>query len=85
MIELKLDSQTMFEWQRHSQEHTDVPPYKDLLVFINLRAQASEGSSDPVKKTQPYNKKCANPVASHATSLNNDCIVCKPLAQSSSP
>ncbi len=42
MIELKL---TMFEWQRHSQESTDVPPYKDLLAFINLRAQASESSS----------------------------------------
>ena len=83
MIELKLDGQTMFEWQRHSQESTDVPPYKDLLAFINLRAQASESSSDLVKKTprsEPYTRKYANPprhVASHSASLNNDCVVCK--------
>ena len=46
MIELKLDGQTMFEWQRHSQDSTDVPPYQKLLDFIKLRAQASENSSD---------------------------------------
>ena len=83
MIELKLDGQTMFEWQRHSQESIDVPPYKDLLAFINLRAQASESSSDLVKKTprsEPYTRKYANPprhVASHSASLNHDCVVCK--------
>ena len=42
VLELKLDSSTMFEWQRHSQESTDVPHYKELLDFINLRAQASK-------------------------------------------
>ena len=50
MLELKLDVTTMFEWQKHSQSSTDVPPYQELLEFIDLRAQASEASnSDPTK------------------------------------
>ena len=44
IIELKLDVDTMFKWQKHTQTMTDVPPYKDLLDFIDLRAQASETS-----------------------------------------
>lgn len=50
MIELKLDATTMFEWQRHSQESTEVPPYTDLLDFLSLRAQASETHHPEVKK-----------------------------------
>ena len=44
LLEMKLDATTMFEWQRHSQDHTDVPDYQDLLDFLNLRAQAAEAS-----------------------------------------
>ena len=44
MIELKLDVDTLFEWQKHSQASTDLPYYQDLLDFIDLRAQASETS-----------------------------------------
>ncbi len=35
---------TMFEWQKHSQSHNEVPHYQDLLDFIDLRAQVSETS-----------------------------------------
>ena len=42
VLELKLDVNTVFEWQKHSQDSTDVPHYRRLLKFINLRAQASE-------------------------------------------
>ena len=45
VIELKLDTTTMFEWQKHSQAATSVPHYQELLNFINLRAQASETST----------------------------------------
>ena len=38
-LELKLDVDTMFEWQKHSQSSTKVPHYRDILSFINLRAQ----------------------------------------------
>ena len=44
IIELKLDADTMFEWQKHSQTKADVPDYQDLLDFIDLRVQASETS-----------------------------------------
>ena len=44
LLELKLDTNTMFEWQRHSQESTDVPHFSKLMEFLNLRAQASETS-----------------------------------------
>lgn len=40
-VELKLDSNTMFEWKKHSHKSTTIPHYK-LLDFLNLRAQASE-------------------------------------------
>ena len=45
MLELKLDATTLFEWQRHTQSQTDVPHYQELLTFLDLRAQASEGST----------------------------------------
>ena len=71
VVELKLHASTMFEWQKHSQEQTDVPHYQDLFQFINLRAQASEilpsdqnrrfmrGDHNPTKKSM------AIPVSKH--------------------
>ena len=51
LLELKLDINTIFEWQIHSQDSTDVPHYKRLLEFIDLGAQASEAAvSDSGKK-----------------------------------
>ena len=85
MLELKLDANTMFEWQRHSQSSPDVPHYKLLLEFIDLRAQASEAAvSDPTKKSfkidPPSAKKNFKSVASFAASANpspGNCVVCK--------
>jgi len=37
--ELKLDTTTMFEWQKHSQTRKDVPHYWELLEFINVCAK----------------------------------------------
>lgn len=70
LLEMKFDSTTMFEWQRHSQEHADVPDYQELLDFLNLRAQASEASTE--KKRTP------KPVTSLAvsTSPSNTCVSC---------
>ena len=36
IIELKLDPTTLFEWQKFSQSHTEVPHYKHILEFLNL-------------------------------------------------
>ena len=33
MIELKLDVNTLFEWQKHSQRSTDVQHYQDYTQF----------------------------------------------------
>ena len=43
-LEMKLDQDTAFEWQKHSKSKTDVPHYQELLDFLNLSAQASETS-----------------------------------------
>ena len=87
LLELKLDINTMFEWQWHSQESTDVPHFKHLLEFVSLRAQASEASvSDLGKKNPrsdgPSSKKSfvpTKPVASFTASaeLSGNCILCK--------
>ena len=36
LLELKLDSSTMFEWQKSSRESTNTPHYNNLLEFIDL-------------------------------------------------
>ena len=84
IIELKLDTDTMFEWQKHTQTKTDVPPYQDLLNFIDLRAQASETSlssskkitkNEPPKRTSGPGKTVASFIA-HSKSANTQCILC---------
>ena len=42
ILELKLDSTTMFESQRHSQDSRVVPHYAHLLEFLDLRVRAYE-------------------------------------------
>ena len=51
LIEMKLDPDTMFEWQKASQDSTDVLHYTKLLEFLNLRAQASESASPESRKS----------------------------------
>ena len=85
LIELKLNSSTMFEWQPHSQSRVDVPHYKELLEFLDHRAQAS-GISTPVKRhplfEQFTNKRSFHPpksVTAFATNHESDgaCTICK--------
>ena len=88
MLELKLDVNTMFEWQHHSQSSTGVPHYKQLLEFIDLRAQASETALPDTakrmhkvdvfstKKNIPHVRSVASFAASADTSMSN-CLVCK--------
>ena len=82
LLELKLDSVTMFEWQRHSQEHIDVPDCDKLLEFIDLRAQATEATIVDKKPRgnhpPPSNK--AKPIPAFAASTKEaegSCIGCK--------
>ena len=41
-IEMKLNWSMMLEWQKHTQENSDVPHYTDILEYIDLRARPSE-------------------------------------------
>ena len=45
LMEIKLDPDTVFEWQKSSQEFADVPHYTKLLEFLNLRAQVAESTT----------------------------------------
>ena len=86
IIELKLDPTTMFEWQRHTQTQTDVPHYKELLEFLDHRAQASEISMPAKRQSRPdlpLTRKSLNhckTVASCTANCDpssNRCILCK--------
>ena len=88
MLELKLDINTMFEWQKYSQDSVDVPHYQRLLEFNNLRAQASEASvSDQkrasrvedhsVKKGSNAGKSITLFTASTVNSTSHNCVICK--------
>ena len=74
VIELKLD----VEWQRHSQDKTEVPSsYSEILEFLDLRAQASETSLSSSSK-KPPTKKPFTPVTTltgKSESMGN-CILC---------
>ena len=79
-IQLKLDPGTLFEWQKHTQMITDVPHFKDLLEFIDMRARASESTSKraPVREN-PLKKVSANFVSNSESSYLRtcSCILCK--------
>ena len=59
---MKLDPDTMFEWQKASQGSADVPHYTKLLEFLNLRAQTSQAASSESRKSakndHPLVKRC---------------------------
>ncbi len=86
VLELKLDPNTTFEWQKHSQGTTDVPHYRELLEFINLRAQASESSvlkgarkgyGNEGQKNPGFSKPVATFTASATTPAVENCVLCK--------
>ena len=77
----------MFEWQHHTQSQVNVPPFQDLLDFIDSRAQASE-SSIPLKKFSKWetsNLKRSFPTSKPVTSFTashesaSQCVLCKPV------
>ena len=69
----------MFEWQKHSQDSTNVPHYKRLLEFINLREQASETPTSG-QRGMKHSSNPAKPVVSFAANANDtvaNCVLCK--------
>ena len=78
LIELKQDTNTMFEWQKFSQESDSMPHYDDL-AFINLRAQASETIATESKSkfaSKKPNQQTNRAVTSFAASANDsECLM----------
>ena len=81
MIELKLDVDTLFEWQEHSQSSAEVPPYQELLNFLDLHAQASEtsGVKKPSRHENPRRQpnKAVTSFVSSAGPADKNCVACK--------
>ena len=82
VIELKLDVNTMFEWQKHSQANMDVPHYQDLLEFLDLRAQASETTVSGSSKKTPSNdpssdKRSFTFFTANTESASDHCVLCE--------
>ena len=85
LLELKLDQNTMFEWQKFSHDCVDVPHYTKFLEFLNLRAQASETCSSEIKKNprieshparkHQFSKHVASFAANAAEPASN-CVLC---------
>ena len=86
-LELKLDPNTMFEWQKHSQSSKGVPHYQELLEFINLRAQASKApltelTRKQVKHEPSSAKRSFSPskpvalFAANTDSIPSQCVAC---------
>ena len=76
---MKLDQSMMFEWQRHTQEQTEVRDFLEFLDFMDLRARASEVI---VRKGQKRHSQTVPSKSSSQThtvyvmSTDNSCMVC---------
>ena len=80
ILELKLDDNTSFEWQKFSQDLPDFPHYDKLLAFLNLRAQASEASSNGKKNAPRGDKGGSKPLTSFMANAS-DSSACCPLCK----
>ena len=75
----------MLEWQKFTQDSSEVPHYKDLLEFLSIRAQGSESSLADTKKVASIghrqktssNKQFSSFAASAADTENSTCMLCK--------
>ena len=52
ILELKLDRDTKFKWQRHAQDSNAVPNFDELLEFTDLRARAGENAARERERRQ---------------------------------
>ena len=77
IIQLKLDPNTLFEWQKHTQTATSVPSFERLLEFIDLRARASESATGRSPKGTGTPKKPIIAFPANVETSSSYCIVCK--------
>ena len=79
----KLNTTTMIEWQKFTQGETDVPDYEKFLQFLDLRAKATELTSQQ-KRYSPFNDKGKSlkgpsQVTSYVTNTSGKCFACNKL------
>ena len=73
VLELKLNEDILFKWQRLSHESGKVPHYQDMLDFLDLRAQSTESLDYKAdRKWSPPQHR-----ASYVASADNSCVACK--------
>ena len=80
LIQLKVDQNMRFEWQRYTQKVREVPHYDDMLTFLDTRAQALEALVQWIDPNK-YQGTQVNKPFQQKTSLLEEageiCIVCK--------
>ena len=79
LIQLKLDPDTMFEWQKYTQDNLNVPHYDELLEFIDLRARASESTVLNKRSAKPdaHPKKSVASFVANSQTTGIRCVSCK--------
>lgn len=77
IIQLKLDQDTLFEWQKHTQSTNEVPHYQDMLEFIDLRARASESTIKRTSATSKSEHRAVVNAASVSDTPNPTCVLCR--------
>ena len=75
VLELKLNEDILFKWQRHSHECGKVPHYQDMLDFLYLRMQSTESIEYKVHVDRRGNP--SQHRASYVRSMDNTCVACK--------
>ena len=75
LLTAKLDPTTLRNWQRSSQEHKEVPPFTDLLDFIDLQVRDTESKvCDVVKKHPTASYPDKNTIKSYTASVEDTCV-----------
>ena len=78
IIQLKLDPTTMKDWRRSSREKKEMPPFEDLLDFLNLQARETEISvRDGVKKRPTASIPGKRTTKFYTVSVEDSCVACK--------
>ena len=67
----------MFEWQRHTQEISDVPHYEEIQEFVYLRARASETVfREGLKRHSQPNKSDTPTKTTYVANIDTACMSC---------
>ena len=77
LLELKLDANTMFEWQKHSKEKME---YSSLTCVHKHMKHVSDNQGRPKKHEKQLAKKTTTPsksVTFFTATVGNSCPVCK--------